>query len=343
MKKILLLSICIFLNMQVKAQDDGLEAILLSGVDDANKLTEAYVNPAMKGLIYSMNGGWYHTAATHKTFGFDFTFGLNASIVPKADEIFKFSDLNLTPGTTSTSPIGATIAGTNTLEPVININREIDKKQVSASFTMPAGVKEDLPLNAMPAPAVQFSLGLPKSTEIMLRLVPEVGDTDVKGSLLGIGVKKEITSLFGTFDKLPLHVSILGAYTTMDVNYNIQNDSSINGSNQEAVFELKAYTVQAIASLNFPIINFYGGIGYSGGSSTFKMKGTYELEYNTNDPAPNDTKTETLTDPINLKFDATGIKATLGTRLSLGFFKIFADYSLQEYNTATAGIAFSFR
>ena len=73
------------------------------------------------------------------------------------------------------------------------------------------------------------------------------------------------------------------------------------------------------------------------------MKGTYELEYNTNDPAPNDTKTETLTDPINLKFDATGIKATLGTRLSLGFFKIFADYSLQEYNTATAGIAFSFR
>ena len=343
MKKLLLLSICIFLSMQIKAQDDGLEAVLLSGVDDANKLTEAYVNPAMKGLIYSMNGGWYHTAKTHKTFGFDFTFGLNASIVPTADEIFKFADLNLSDGITSSSPIGATIAGSNTLEPTININKTIDGEQVNASFTMPAGIKEDLPINAMPAPAVQFSLGLPKNTDIMLRLVPEVGDTDVKGRLLGIGVKKEITSLFGPLDKLPLHVSILGAYTTMNVNYDIQNDSSINGSNQEAVFELKAYTVQAIASLNFPIINFYGGIGYSGGSSTFKMNGTYELEYNTNKPAPDDTKTQTLTDPINLKFDASGVKATLGTRISLGFFKIFADYSLQEYNTATAGIAFSFR
>ena len=98
-----------------------------------------------------------------------------------------------------------------------------------------------------------------------------------------------------------------------------------------------------MVGLNFPIINFYGGIGYSGGSSTFKMKGTYELEYNTSQPAPNNKKTQVLTDPINLDFDASGLKATVGTRLSLGFFKLFADYSLQEYNTISAGLAFSFR
>ncbi len=343
MKKLTIIIGIILFSIQAKAQEDGLEAILLSGIGDANKLSEAYVNPAMKGLIYSMNGGWYHTAKAHKAFGFDFTFGLNASIVPSADEIFKFADLNLSPNITSTSPIAATVAGSNTLEAPIEINTTIDGEQVNASFTMPAGVKEDLPLNAMPAPAIQFSLGLPKKIDVMLRLVPEVGDTNVKGSLLGIGLKKEITSLFGPLDKLPLHVSILGAYTTMNVNYNIQNDSSIPGTNQEATFELKAYTVQAIASLNFPIINFYGGIGYSGGSSSFKMKGTYELEYNTSQPAPNDKKTEILTDPINLDFDAKGVKATVGTRLSLGFFKIFADYSLQEYNTISAGLAFSFR
>ena len=343
MKKLALLLFGILLSINTQAQDDGLEAILLSGINDANKLSEAYVNPAMKGLIYSMNGGWYHTAKTHKTFGFDFTFGLNASIVPSKDELFNIADLNLSQGITASNSTAATIAGSNTLETTININRTIDGEQVSASFNMPAGVKEDLPLNAMPAPAVEFSLGLPKSFDVMLRLVPEVGDTDVKGSLLGIGLKKEITSLFGPLDKLPLHVSIMGAYTTMEVNYDIQNESSIPGNNQKSIFKLDAYTVQAIASLNFPIINFYGGIGYSGGSSTFKMKGTYELEYNTSQPAPNNKKTQVLTDPINLDFDASGLKATIGTRLSLGFFKLFADYSLQEYNTISAGLAFSFR
>lgn len=326
----------------MKAQD-GLEAILLAGKEDAGKLTEAYMNPAMTGLIYGMNSGWYHTAQAHKTFGFDISIGLNASMVPSKDELFKFADLGLSASTTSTSPTGATVAGTNTLEAPVTINTVIDGQQVSASFNMPAGVKEDLPLNAVPTPSVQFTLGLPKQFDLMVRLVPEVGSDDVKGNLFGIGVKKEITSLFGVIEKLPLHISLLGAYTNMDVNYDIQNDSSIPGTNQVATFNLSAYTVQAIASINFPIINFYGGIGYSAGTSDLKMLGTYELEYETGQPFPYDTVKETVTDPINLDFDASGVRATVGTRLSLGFFKIFADYTIQEYNTVAAGIAFSFR
>ncbi|MDP3313010.1 DUF6588 family protein [Lutibacter sp.] len=342
MKKIVLMLIVLAFNFNLKAQD-GLEAILLAGVQDANKLTEAYMNPAMKGLIYGMNSGWYHTAKAHKKFGFDISIGLNASIVPSKDEFFKFADLGLSSSTTSTSVIGATVAGSNSLEAPIEIKAVVEGQQVTANFTMPAGVKEDLPLNAVPTPSVQFSLGLPKQFDVMIRLVPEVGSNDVKGNLLGLGLKKEITNWFGVFEKTPLHISLLGAYTSMDVNYNIQNDSSISGSNQEATFNLSSYTVQAIASLNFPIINFYGGIGYAAGTSEFKMKGTYDLEYNTGLPSPNDKKVKTVTDPVNLDFEASGIRATVGARLSLGFFKIFADYTVQEYNTISGGFAFSFR
>ncbi len=35
--------------------------------------------------------------------------------------------------------------------------------------------------------------------------------------------------------------------------------------------------------------------------------------------------------------------ASLGTRINIAFFKIFGEYTIQEYNTITAGIAFSFR
>jgi hypothetical protein len=344
MKKFALLILTIVCAVSMKAQtDDGLESILYANIQDANKLTEAYLNPGMKGLIYGMNSGWYHTAQAHKTFGFDFSFGLNASMVPSKDELFRFADLGLSSSTTSTSLTGATVAGSNTLEAPVTVSAVIEGQNVSKTFLMPAGVKEDLPLNAVPTPSVQFTLGLPKQFDVMVRLVPEVGSSDVKGNLFGIGLKKEITSLFGPIEKLPLHISLLGAYTNMDVNYNIQNDSSIPGANQVATFNLSSYTVQAIASINFPIINFYGGIGYGAGTSDLKMLGTYVLEYETGQPFPNDTVEKTVTDPINLNFDVSGVRATLGTRLSLGFFKIFADYTLQEYNTLSAGIAFSFR
>ena len=321
-----------------KAQE--LESILLAANADANKLTKAYMNPAMKGLIYGMNSGWYHTAEVHKKFGFDLTIGLNASMVPEKDELISFSSLGLT-SITSTSTTSPTIAGSGDGANV-DVNATVQGQSVSATFQMPSGIKDDLPLNAIPTPAVQLSLGLPYKFDVMLRLVPEVGDEDVKGKLLGIGLKKEITSIFGPLEKLPLHVSLLAAYTSMDVNYSMDG-TNIPGNNQNAEFKLNAYTAQAIASLNFPIINFYGGIGYSAGTSTLKILGTYELEYETGQPSPNDTITETVTDPIGLDFETNGFRATIGTRLSLGFFKIFADYTFQEYNTLSGGIAFSIR
>ena len=335
MKKLTLLVLLGLVTITSKAQD--LESILLAS-GDAENLTNAYINPAMKGLIYGMNSGWYHTAKVHKKLGFDISIGLNASVVPSKDELINLSSLGLsnnigfTPGAT-TPTVAGTGDGAN-----LTVNTTVDGNDVSASFRMPSGINDDLPLGAVPTPSVQVSLGLPYKFDVMVRLVPEVGSDDVKGELLGLGLKKEITSLFGPLDKLPLHVSVLAAYTSMKVDYAIDG-STIPGQNQSAAFKLNAFTVQAIGSLNFPIINIYGGFGYTGGSSTLKMLGTYDLEYSNGGA----TVTETVTNPLNLDFDARGFRTTIGARLSLGFFKIFGDYTIQEYNTFSTGIAFSFR
>lgn len=344
MKKLLLVFVGILTltTTAVKAQNDGIESILLAS-GDAEKLTEAYINPAMKGLIFGMNNGWYHTAKTHKLLGFDIAIGLNASTIPSADEIFRFADLNLSSNITPGAPTAATVAGPNALQTPVTFNGTVNGQNVTATFNMPGGTKDDLPLNAIPTPAVQFNLGLPWKMDAMVRLVPKVGSDDVKGNLLGLGLKKEITSWFGPMEKTPLHVSLLAAFTSMKVDYDIQNGSSINGSNQRAEFKLNSYTVEAIASLNFPFINIYGGFGYNSGSSDLNMLGTYELEYDTGQAPPNDTITETVVDPLSLNFDAKGFKSTIGARISLGFFKIFGSYTLQEYNTINAGIALSIR
>lgn len=337
MKKLTVLCLLLFVTHVSRSQE--LESILLAARDDANVLGKNYINPAMKGLIYGMNSGWYHTAKVHKKLGFDVTIGLNASMVPSKDELFDIAGLGLTSITASGSSLSPTVAGSGD-GAMLNVNATVQGQAVTASFQMPDGINDDLPLGAVPTPALQIGVGLPYKFDIMLRLVPEVGSDDVKGKLFGVGLKKELTSIFGPIDKLPLHVSVLAAYTSMNVNYGIDGNT-ISGQNQNAEFKLNSYTVQAIGSLNFPIVNIYGGLGYTGGSSTLKMLGTYDLQYTPVAAGP--TITETVTDPLNLDFDASGFRTTLGIRLSLGFFKLFADYTLQEYNTLSAGMAFSFR
>ncbi len=324
----------------LNAQD--LETILLAK-DDAEKITEAYLKPAMKGLIYSMNNGWYHTAKVHKKFGIDLSIGLNASLIPEQDEIFSLLALELSSKSSTNQNTSPTIAGSEEMmAATITYTEQFEVQGQTFSsaldIELPTGIKESLPINAMPAPAVQLGIGLPFKMDAILRLVPKVGTDDVKGSLLGIGLKKEITNWFGPMKKTPLHIALLAAYTKMDVDYLIENQTTDNLSTNEASasFKLNAFTLQAITSLNFPFINFYGGIGYNKGNTELQMLGNYTLSYDA--PIPS----QTITNPMRLKTSASGINATIGTRLSLGFFKLFGSYTLQEYNTLNAGIAFSF-
>lgn len=345
MKKCILIFLGVFaLSFNTKAQE-GFEAILLADAADSKKLMQAYFAPGMEGFINAMNNGWYHTAKVHKPFGFDLAIGLSGASIPTEKELFNISALGLT-SISSSSTTASTFAGPSATTQM-TVNTTVQGQAVSATFASPGGVLEDLPAKAVPAPIVQLSVGLPWKMEGLLRMVPKtnIGDDDGSIKMLGLGLKKEITSWFGPMEKTPLHVSLLAAYTTMDVNYGIadQNSGEIQVQNALTEFSLKAFTMQAIASLNFPIINLYGGIGYNSGSSSFAMSGTYTGVYDTGFPAPNNTITQSLTPPSDLDFDSSGFTTTLGARLSLGFFKIFGSYAFQEYNTFSAGIAISIR
>lgn len=350
MKKYLFFSLAIFsFVFNTKAQD-GLENILYADIADANKLTLEYLRPASEGFIYGMSNGWYHTAKVHKVLGFSLTIGANISTAPSSMDTFNVNALNLSnkitqnPATTPTV-MGSGNAVTNAFEVTIpansdpNINGGVHP-ELKRNFTMPNGFGEDLPLSGVPTPAFQLSVGLPWKLEASLRYVPEIGD-DVSGNLFGMGLKKEITSWFGPMDKTPLHVSLMGAFTNMTVNSIIEDPAGndINITNGLVQLDLNSYTVQAIASLNFPILNIYGGFGYVSGSSSLNVSGRYELQYQ--DGLVNYTRV--LNNPIGLDYDISGFTTTAGLRLSLGFIKIFGSYTLQKYNTFNAGIAIGVR
>lgn len=341
MKKITLSLLTIFsLVFNTKAQD-GFEQALLGSTEDAENLIQAYFNPGIEGFINSMNSGWYHTAKVHKKFGFDITIGLNGSLIPSNKKTFNIQEvLGNDSSISSTANTASTFAGSDspttfkvTTTKMINGTEE----EITANFQLPGGINSNL----VPAPAVQIGLGLPYKFEVMARFFPEtkIGDDDGEMSMFGVGLKKEITSWFGPLDKLPLHVSLLATYTNLDLSYGFDDQSgSIEVQNGSGDFGLSAFSFQAIASLNFPVINIYGGLGYNSGNANLIMNGTYTGSYSYAGGSE-----EVLLTAPSLDFKSNSFNTTLGLRLSLGFFKLFGSYSIQDYNTINAGIAFSFR
>jgi hypothetical protein len=345
-KLIVVITVCFTIN-SLKAQD--LDGILLAA-DDASLLTQNYLNPAIVGLMYSMNSGWFTTGKVHKKFGFDLTIGGNLSFVPMSAQTFAFNPsdyefVSLPNGETRIR----TIMSEDDTDTRIDISiPDGDNRFKVASFDLPGGIAQDLPLNAVPAPTVQVGFGLPFKTDLKARFVPNLRIDDVEASSIGFGLQHDLTQYFGPMENLPLNISILGAFSNMKVTTDLSEEElneDVSTSNGEAEFKMNTWTIQAIGSLDFVLVTVYGSVGYNSGQTTARMKGDYTLRYDVQDNNGNTIGSveETITNPINLDFEASGMNATLGARLNLGFFKIFADYTFQEYNTASAGIAFSFR
>jgi len=258
------------------------------------------------------------------------------SIVPANKQFFKVSGLTKVNQNNNGIYEGPTIISPQTEGNPLYL---ITNDSFNFAIIMPGGIINKLPLNAVPLPNIQLNLGLPYKTEIMLRLLPKTkfGERNITSNLLGIGLKKEITDWFGEFKNLPLHISIASSYTISNTKYDFSylSTNSLSVEDGATTFDLEAFNIQTLFSLNFSFVNFYSGIGYGSGHGDLALIGKYI--YDKGGPEEED-----LIAP-RLKFSSTSFKATFGTRLNFNFFKIFADYTFQEYDTISAGIAFSYK
>ena len=359
MKKIGISILVVFATIgSIKAQ--SFDNILSAGKQDASNYLEHYLEPVMVGLVQNLNSGWYHTGKTHKKYGFDFTINASATFAPKDAQSFMFNNadytvLELANGNSSESL--PTVMGTTTTEQ-IDVKVPLDalgnvipvgSSSIPTSFKVARfdalnGIVDELPVAAVPSPMVQIGFGLPSKTDIKLRFIPSVGNNEVKFNLIGFGLQHNILQYL-KLDKTIFDVSVLGAFTTSTTKY-VPKNSDIPGTNQETTFKINAYTVQVLGNVNLKVVNFYAGLGYAGGTSSIKVAGSYTFDYDIQDTLGNTVNSisEEIVDPINIKYKMSKqLKATLGMRLNLAFFKIFADYTVQDYGTLNAGIAFSFR
>ncbi|MEZ4858921.1 MAG: DUF6588 family protein [Flavobacteriaceae bacterium] len=341
----------LFLGFQTIVYSQELESILLAA-SDAEKLTQAYIDPALKGIVYSMNDGWYTTGKTHELFGFDITIGANLALVPDKDKnfLFRTSDYNFVSSQIGSQQTVSTVLGDDTDGTVFDVRIPVgDGTFKVAEFEMPGGIGADFPLKGVPGPIVQVGFGIPFKTDVKLRLLPNLGvDDKVKNFLIGLGIQHNLSQYIPGLDESPFSLSALIAYGHTKVTYAIDDEDTTDDvvvENGEAEFKLNTLSFQAIGSVDLKIVDFYGSVGFGRGGSKLALNGDYTLSYQLEDANGNTIGTvqETLTNPLQFKANVNSARLTLGTRFNLSIFKIFASYTLQEYSTISAGIAISVR
>jgi hypothetical protein len=310
------------------AQDD-IEKLLQESVEDGRKLVGAYVAPVMKSLSLGLNQGWYNTAKPHKIAGVDLTITVNAMTIPDGDLLFRPDQLGLTKIELAPSSPGFPYAST-----IVGPDREATfqvKGDPSKNFQGPPGLdlKGQTGYNKVPVPMVHLGFGLPKGTDLKLRYIPtlDLGD-DGTVKMFGVGVMHDIKQWIPGIKLMPFDLSAFVGYTKFEMQYQLDPNSN---PDQQGIFNMNATTIQGVIGKKFSVITFYGGLGYNIAKSNIALKGNYDID-GTN-----------YKDPVDLKFAASGPRATIGTRLKLAVFTFHADYTLQKYKCLTVGFGISVR
>ncbi|HJV77844.1 MAG TPA: DUF6588 family protein [Paludibacter sp.] len=358
----------------LKAQDE-ITNIFKSGLTDLNKVANGYMKPAGNSLAAGLGSNWYNTAEVHKTFGFDLTIGGSVVMSPQSERMFDITGLtNLKPtvaGTTQAPTFTGSGSGVGLAlyqpDKLSNGTANPLKGQQIVSFTTPKGVSKYIP-----APTVQFTIGLPFINDLSIRWMPKVKASDADVSLIGIGVKHNFKQWIPGIKLLPFDASVLVAYTHLNANYYFPTSDQITpdkllGNNlaydpsqatgdyktQSLKINAKAFTAGIVVSKKLAFFTPYLGLGIVKTNFDAVMAGVYPT---LGDPVLDKNGFPVLNannkplmqivnkvDPVKVTGTETMPNATFGFRLKFAIMTFHAQYVAQKYATASAGFGFTFR
>jgi hypothetical protein len=349
----------------LKAQDE-ITNIFKAGLTDLNKVANGYMKPAGNSLAAGLGSNWYNTAEVHKTFGFDLTIGGSVVMSPKSDQMFDITGLtNLKPtvaGTTQAPTFTGSGSGVGLAlyqpDKLSNGTANPLKGQQIVSFTTPKGISKYIP-----APTVQFTIGLPFINDLSIRWMPKVKASDADVSLIGIGVKHNFKQWIPGIKLLPFDASVLVAYTHLNANYYFPTSDQItpdklvgsglgyvpdanlnNYTTQSLKINAKAFTAGIVVSKKLAFFTPYVGLGIVKTNFDATMVGNYPT---LGDPVLSGgtykMKIKNVADPVKVTGTETMPNATFGFRLKLAIITFHAQYVAQKYATASAGFGFTFR
>ncbi len=337
MKKLFIFTLMLSSFVTTTAQEN-VNDLLTAGIEDAKRFTTDYIAPASEGLAFGMNNGWFNSAKAPKRFGFEISLIANASFIKDEKKSFELNVAdyeNIRFPDNSPSKTVATALGDN--DPDITVIVTYDDPifgNQEVELTLPTGIGSE-GVNIIPTAFLQASFSPFKGTQIKGRFFPKVETEDAKVGYYGFGLQQEFTSWLPADKIFPVAISGLVAYTHLDANYDFTDTEVIEGENQQIQTDINTLLFQLIVGTKLKVVNFYGALGYLDGKSTTDLLGTYVVTDGL-------LFSDEIVDPFSIEQDISGMRATIGANLKLGFFGLNADYTIAEFDSASLGINFSF-
>ena len=350
MKKSLIITITTLfaLNFSAKAQD-GISELLKTAPGDATKLLNAYANPLFKGFGTGLNNGWTNTAKTKSLLHFDLRVSASGVFVPTADKSFNVNNIGLSNNTRlkSGSPaVTPTIGGQKDATPATLVLYANDGVTEIDQFKLPERVTP-----VIPAPQIQLTVGLIKSTDVTVRFIPKTKISNNVGlvGMIGFGLKHNIMEdIFGGVGGklVPFDLALAAGYTRF--NYELPLEVRPSGtrvpdansagktdfSTQRLEGHFSGFNIQALISKKFLVFTPFAAVGFNTAKTDVGLYGNF--------PVSNSLTTYAVyTDPIKINQNSiSDVKLDVGFQLDLAFFKFYASGSLAKYKSVTAGIGF---
>ncbi|WP_435623122.1 DUF6588 family protein [Flagellimonas sp.] len=318
------------------AQD--LNDLFVAGVNDAERFANAYLDPVAEAGLFSIANGWYNSGEAKPLGGFEISIVGNITGFKNKNDKKSFvldpADYENLDFVTNPGQPRAVSTGLGDIEGIIVVVED-ETSLFREEFELPSGLAAE-DFNFIPTGYIQASVGLIKGLEVKARFLPKIEiDDEAEIGLFGAGIQYEFTKLLPADKIWPIALSAVIGYTSLSGEYDFTDSGVIDGSDQRLDASFNTWNISAVASTKLPVINFYGGLGYITGSSDIDVLGTYE--------ASSPFLTTTIVDPFTVATDASGVAATLGTKLKLGFFRLNAEYNIAEFSTFTFGVNFGFR
>ena len=387
MKKLMFLPLAALLilgtgyQQQAKGQGAVID-VLGAGIQDADKLMNAYFKPFGETFSLGLGQNWYNTANTLKLGRFNVQAGASLIAVPVEMQTFNPAALgmqNLVPlGTSAPTILAETNAGPDY---VIRVDDPNNPGQFINLDTL-AGLTQSFGLTSMAAPFAQFNIGLIKGTELSIRFVPTLdlstfgGDISGTVGLWGIGVKHDIKQWIPVINKMPFSLSGYFNYTKLSFELGV-NLAGPEGNTYEAYtgpgtitgFAYTGgaagdYTTQAIAmdasAMGFGIVASkkllmftpYASLGFQSSSFSLRTAGEYAILTGlSTDTDPGSTTPGAITEnytvfeePLNVQAaGSNALRYGLGLRFKFLIFGLHAEYfGVGGFTGVNAGLSVGF-
>lgn len=318
--------------------------LIQGGIDDGEKLIQAYLTPINKAIVYGLSDVTYTKFKT-ETDAKKFTISVKMAYVPIPTEDITYDvsklDLQYIEAKDPTQTIAQSVFGSETSTITLASKQKDFLGRPLFQFESPAGGGK----SALTLPFLGLNYRL-DNTNVGLNLIPyvTVPDSDIKVAMVGLNLQQNLASFIEDLKDKPYGISLQGSYAYLFGNSDlyvrpegVTVPVTLNGSttgpydNQKS--KINYSSIQLGTYFDYTVAEkytFFGGVAYNMGASRIQVLGTYPI-YGEDPSHTGAVVADDIEDPIDIKQNFNRMKFELGARADWKRVYVQLNYNIATY------------